>query len=198
MAHYFDASGVKSKQVDIRIMFQGREFSFISDNGVFSKYGLDEGSGILIKTVLDLNLSKSKCVDVGCGYGAIGIILNTLNKNLSFDYLDINERATKLTKKNIEKNNLEGNIYLSDCLDAVILNKYDVVISNPPIRAGNTVLYKIFSQSYEVLNKGGKFICVLRAKQGAKTYIKHIEEIYGNSNILQKDKGFIVCEFIKE
>ena len=197
MSHYFDSTGVKSKQKGIYICFLGREIHFISDNGVFSKNGLDDGSRLLINTFLGLNYENKVCLDMGCGIGVIGIISNSVNKTLKFDYVDINDRAVTLTQKNLELNNLVGNVIKSDCLDEVINNNYDIVISNPPIRAGNDVLYKIFTQSYKVLNNGGKFICVLRIKQGAKTYIKHIEEIYGNSKIIAKDKGFVVCEFTK-
>ena len=198
MSHYFDATDVISRPKEIHIMFEKREIVFASDNAVFSKNGLDDGSRLLIKTFLDLDINNANCLDLGCGIGVVGIISNVINKTLKFDYVDINERATKLTQKNLQLNNLTGNVVLSDCLDEIINNKYDIVITNPPFRAGNKVIYKMFSQSFQVLNNGGKLICVLRIKQGAKTYIKHIEEIFGNSKILNKDKGYVVCEFTKQ
>lgn len=197
MSHYFNSTGVKSEEKQIIVNFVNKRVNFITDNAVFSKNELDDGSRLLIESFLKTNITGNKCLDLGCGIGVVGIISNLFNANFVFDYVDINDRAVNLTQKNLKLNNLNGNVFISDCLDSVIMNKYDVVISNPPIRAGNKVLFKMFSQTYEVLNQGGKFICVLRIKQGAKTYIKHIEEIFGNSKILNKDKGFVICEFVK-
>ena len=197
MAHYFDSTNTKSYSGTYSVIFQKRCFDFNTDHGVFSKQHLDEGSKLLIEGFIKTNPENLNCLDLGCGIGVIGIVCNTLSPSLKFDYVDVNERAVKLTTKNLEKNNLKGNVYLSDCLDSVLDKTYDIVISNPPIRAGNAVFYNMFNQSYEVLNKGGKLIVVLRFKQGAKTYIKKISELFGNSNILEKDKGFVVCEFTK-
>ena len=199
MAHYFDATNIKSQERLIEIDFDNLNLYFYSDNSVFSKSELDEGSELLIRTFLNNNKESYFCLDLGCGLGVVGIICNKINQSLKFDYIDINARAVHLTKKNLALNNLKGEVFASDCLDAVVetQKKYDVIISNPPIRAGNETLFKMFSQSKECLNKGGKLVVVLRAKQGAKTYIKHIEELFGNSNILEKKKGFVVCEFTK-
>ena len=199
MAHYFDATDIKSQERLIEIDYENLNLYFWSDNSVFSKNELDEGSELLIQTFLKNYNGNYNCLDLGCGLGVVGIICNKANASLKFEYLDVNARAVHLTKKNLTLNKLNGEVYASDCLDAVIeLNKkYDFIIANPPIRAGNKTLFKMFSQSKEVLNNGGKFIVVLRVKQGAKTYIKHIEELFGNSHILEKKKGFIVCEFTK-
>ena len=197
MAHYFDSTNTKSQERLIEIDYDNLNLYFYSDNSVFSKSELDEGSEILIRTFLNNYNGNLYCLDLGCGLGVVGIISNKINSDFKFDYVDINARAVHLTKKNLALNNLKGEVMASDCLDAVVETdkKYDIIIANPPIRAGNATLFKMFSQSKEVLSKGGKFIVVLRVKQGAKTYINHIEEIYGNSNILEKKKGFIVCEF---
>ncbi len=199
MAHYFDATDIKSQERLIEIDFNNQNLYFWTDNSVFSKNELDEGSALLIKCFIENYEGSFSCLDLGCGLGVVGIISNKINPLLKFDYIDINARAVHLTKKNLTLNKLSGNVFASDCLDAVVETekKYDVIISNPPIRAGNSTLFKMFSQSHEVLNKGGKLIVVLRVKQGAKTYIKHIEELFGNFNILEKKKGFIVCEFTK-
>ena len=197
MAHYFNAEGVKSEEKQIVVDFNNKQVKFITDNAVFSKNELDDGSRMLIESFITQNSSNKLCLDLGCGIGVVGILSTLFCNTLKFDYVDINNRAVLLTQKNLQLNNQNGEVMLSDCLDAVLDKKYDIVISNPPIRAGNTVLFKMFSQTYSVLNKGGKFICVLRIKQGAKTYIKHIENLFKNSKIILKDKGFVVCEFVK-
>ena len=198
MAHYFDSTGTKSEEKLISVNFLNSNVKFYSDNAVFSKNELDMGSCFLIEEILKLNIStKKKCLDLGCGIGVIGILLNKNNKNLEFDFVDINSRAVNLTQKNLQLHNQSGNVKLSNCLDEVLLNKYDIVISNPPIRAGNKILDKMFLQTIEVLNTNGSFICVFRYKQGAKTYINRLTNIFKNANILNKAKGFVVCEFKK-
>ena len=176
MAHYFDAKNTQSEQKLVDIKFFEDNFKFFSDNSVFSKNELDEGSKLLIDCFLK-NISHSQqleCVDLGCCL---------TNKSLKFYYVDITERAVLLTQKNLMLFNMQGNTFVSDCLDAVKHKKYDVVISNPPIRAGNGVLFRMFQESFDILKKGGKFVCVLRIKQGAKTYIKKIWIINKNSSI---------------
>lgn len=197
MAHYFDATDTKSCVRTVEICFDKHHVQFYTDYGVFSKDGLDTGSELLIRAFVKNNPENIKCLDLGCGLGVVGIICNKVCPSLSFDFTDVNERAVSLTQKNLQLNNLTGEVFQGDCLNAVLNKKYDAVIVNPPIRAGNQVIFRMFEQSYQVLNSGGKLFVVLRQKQGAKTYINKITQTFGNNNILAKDKGFVVCEFIK-
>ena len=189
MSHYFEndnnlVSDIKPFNVNIN----GNSFTFNTDNGVFSKGELDYGTGLLIRNVLKLDISGD-ILDLGCGYGPIGIIIAKLtNSNVYMS--DVNKRAIHLTKMNAKKNNvsittIESDGYLN------IDNKFDYVISNPPIRVGKKILYKLLIDTKEHLKENGKLIIVIRKEQGALSLIKDMKEYY-NIEILDKSKGFMI------
>ena len=191
MSHYFLndknlVSDIKAFNVNIN----GNSFTFNTDNGVFSKGELDYGTSLLIRNVLKLDISGD-ILDLGCGYGAIGIIISKItNSNVTMS--DVNKRAIHLTKMNAKKNNVSVNVIESDGY-LNINNKFDYVISNPPIRVGKKVLYKLLIDTKEHLKENGKLIIVIRKEQGALSLIKDMKEYY-NIEILDKSKGFMIIE----
>ncbi len=171
-----------------------RTFKFTTDNGVFSKDYLDHASLILLK---NLYLGdEGDVLDVGCGYGPIGIILSILY-NRKITMIDINSRALNLALKNTEMNDANCEVISSDCLTSVLNRKFNTIISNPPIRAGKEVIYKIFTQSYEVLQKNGLLWIVIQHHHGAPSAIKKLDSIFGNHEIVYKKKGFYVIKCTK-
>ena len=171
-----------------------KSFTFNTDNGVFSKKGLDFGSRVLIETLLLEDLS-GKVLDVGCGYGPIGIILSSFF-TLNIDMIDINKRAIHLAKMNIKENNIKNvSAYESDIYSS-IKNKYDYIVTNPPIRAGKEVVYKILFDAKEHLKKGGALYFVINKKQGAKSAIKDLEKV-SKIQVLNKKSSFflLICIF---
>ena len=130
-------------------------------------------------------------LDLGCGYGAIGIIISKItNSNVTMS--DVNKRAIHLTKMNAKKNNVSVNVIESDGY-LNINNKFDYVISNPPIRVGKKVLYKLLIDTKEHLKENGKLIIVIRKEQGALSLMKDMSTYY-NIEILDKSKGFMIIE----
>lgn len=167
-------------------------FTFKTDNGVFSKEYVDYASLILLK---NLQISNGcKLLDVGCGYGPIGVITAKLYSS-DVTMIDINKRALLLSEENLKLNNVSGGVLESDCLDSVLDSKFDVIITNPPIRAGKEVIYKIFEQSKEVLNENGTLWIVMQYKHGAESAIKKLKTIFNEVNTVYKKKGYyvIVC-----
>ena len=163
---------------------------FKSDNGVFSKNRIDYASLFLVKTFLATNKKEvNSILDIGCGYGFIGITLSKiLNKHV--DMIDINKRAVHLCKMNIEENNVdckvsEGNIYEG------VEKKYDLIITNPPIRAGKKVLMEFLEGGLARLNKDGELWFVISKDQGAKS-VKKVLEKSSSCEIIEKSKGFWV------
>ena len=144
MAHYFDAQNTKSSS-GVFILYYDKihPIKFHTDFGVFSKSGVDYGSDMLVKEFLKSNPQNLKCLDLGCGIGPVGIISNYMSKTLTFDYVDVNERAVKLTQKNLQENGLTGDVILSNCCDEIMNRRYDIVLLNPPIRAGKQIILKI-------------------------------------------------------
>lgn len=167
------------------------ELKFKTDNGVFSKDYLDYATRILLESLDEL---KGKTLlDVGCGYGPIGIYLGK-KYSLDVTMIDINERAINLAKENVEINSFKADVLISDCLDEVLNNKYDIIISNPPIRAGKAVIYKMFEQAAKVLNENGSFYIVIQQKHGAPSAIKKLSEIYSAVDVIYKKKGFFIIK----
>ncbi len=195
MSHYFVSDdSVKRNKRNIYYSFNNISFKFVSDNGVFSKSEVDEGSDILLKSYLNGG-KVGRVLDVGAGIGVLGIVISRVN-DCEVDMLEINERAVELCKENIKVNKVNCNIYLSDMYEKAN-GKYDVIVSNPPIRAGKQVVFSILEDSYKYLNSGGELWVVIRKKQGSSSAKKKIEEVFGNCSIVKRDKGFYILKAVK-
>lgn len=189
MSHYFlNDNNLASEIKPFNISINGNNFTFNTDNGVFSKGELDFGTSLLIKNVLKLGVSGD-ILDLGCGYGAIGIILGKLtNSNITMS--DVNKRALHLSKMNAKKNGVSVNIIESDGYENID-NNFDYVISNPPIRVGKKILYKLILDTKKHLKDNGELIIVIRKEQGALSLIKDMGKDYF-VNVLDKQKGFLI------
>lgn len=189
MAHYFTNDDVKSNIIQIKSIINKKEYCFFTDNNVFSKNGIDFGTKLLLE---NLNNIHGKVLDVGCGYGPIGIYLK-LNYDCYVDMIDVNQRALDLSNLNIKSNSIgKINCFLSDAYSNV-KGIYDYIITNPPIRAGKTKVYEILFGAFEHLKDDGKLIFVIRKEQGAKSTIKDLNEKYKISIIAKKSGFFIIC-----
>ncbi len=188
MGHYFINEDLEHNKKIIKVIVKNEDFNFITDNGVFSKKGLDFGTRTLLEN-LDYNNIKGKILDFGCGYGSIGIIVSKIT-GLEVDMLDINKRSIDLAKENSKLNKVKTNIFESNIYENV-QNKYDYIISNPPIRVGNEILHKILFEAKDHLNDNGKLIIVVNKDQGAKSLMEKLKKFY-NVNLIAKNKGFFV------
>ena len=171
-------------------------FKFKTDNGVFSKDFLDFASKLLLEKMDYDSLLDGAILDVGCGYGPIGIYLSHVTKK-DVVMLDINPRALALSRENLVLNNVSARVLESDCLDNVINEKFACVITNPPIHAGKEVVYKIFDQSYKVLIEGGSLWIVIQEKHGAPSAIKKLKTVFPTVEVFYKKKGFYILRCIK-
>lgn len=169
---------------------RGYKLKLTSDAGVFSKNGVDYGSRVLIGA-MDLQGAKS-VLDVGCGYGPIGIVAAKLLPDAVVTMIDINERAIELARHNAIQNQVSGNTVIkqSDRLEAVRGDKFDVILTNPPIRAGKDVVHAIFEEAYEQLYKGGSLWIVIQKKQGAPSAKAKLESMFSVVEEVTKDKGY--------
>lgn len=193
LEHYFTNN--PNLESNIRVLNYQKDnvsFSFFSDNGVFSKEKIDYGSFFLIETFFKNNndLVKS-ALDVGCGYGFIAIVLSKLT-NIPVDMIDINRRAIHLAERNIKENKVNCRAFESNIYDKVD-KKYDLIITNPPIRAGKEVVKSILMNAKAYLNSEGKLWFVMRKDHGVKSMIKLLETDY-NLEIVAKSKGFYVVK----
>lgn len=189
MSHYFiNDTNIKNNKRKTEASIREHKFVFWVDNGVFSKKGLDFGTRTLLEN-LPLNKMTGEILDFGCGYGPIGIVIAKLSE-AKVDMLDVNDRALDLAKQNVIENDVEVNIIKSDIYGSVT-KKYDYIISNPPIRVGKEILYKILFGAKEYLKDNGQLWIVVNKDQGAKSLAKELEHIY-KVQIICRNKGFFV------
>lgn len=191
MSHYFENDkNLKSEVRELSYKYDSSFFIFYSDNGVFSKKGIDYGSRLLLETYLKNDKDSKDVLDVGCGYGFLGIMIGLINK-ANVDMIDVNKRAVHLTNRNIKRyKDFKGQAFISDAYENVT-KKYDVVITNPPIRVGKEKLLEILLGACEHLKENGTLYFVIRKDQGALSIKKVLEESK-KVELLEKDKGFFI------
>lgn len=190
MSQYFtNDENLKSEYRNIIYKYNDYTFNFTSDLGVFSKDRIDFASKLLVETYFKYGRKNIDILDVGCGYGFIGITLSKI-MNSNVDMIDVNKRAIHLTNINIKNLKANARVFLSNVYENVD-KKYDVIISNPPIRAGKKVYMDIILNAKNYLADSGEFYFVMNKDHGVKTVIKEIKDVY-NVNVLNKDKVFFV------
>lgn len=199
MEHYFTNSPkVKSQRREIEFKLFNENFKFITDNGVFSKDKLDLGSKILIESFFKSNTNDDiSILDIGCGYGVISVIIKKILKLPKITLSDVNKRAIELAVENLKLNDIKDfNIVISDLFEK-IKGSFDIIISNPPIRAGKNTIFKLYEDSYNYLNKSGNFYCVIMTKHGAKSTEKKLKEIFDKVECINIEKGYRVYKATK-
>ncbi|MFS0724485.1 class I SAM-dependent methyltransferase [Paenibacillus sp. 1P07SE] len=168
---------------------RGMRFRFMTDSGVFSKGGVDFGSRLLIET---MELAEdARVLDVGCGYGPIGLVAAKLAASGKVTMIDINERAVELAKENARLNGIANcEIVQSDLFEAVSGGRYDVILTNPPIRAGKETVHRIYEEGAALLVPGGAMWVVIQKKQGAPSTQAKLEQLFSTVEEAAKDKGY--------
>lgn len=178
-------------------VLKGKKFKFTTDSGVFSKKTVDFGSRVLIDAFSEADLPEGKILDLGCGYGPIGLSL-AYQSDRMVEMVDINERAVALAQQNAVKNGIDNvEIHVSNIYESVEGTDYAAILSNPPIRAGKEVVHTILTEAYPRLATGGTLTVVIQKKQGAPSAAKKMTEVFGNVATLTKDKGYYILQSTK-
>ncbi|WP_044641871.1 class I SAM-dependent methyltransferase [Risungbinella massiliensis] len=188
--HYYSSKPSSiTDQREIITELRGQSFRFLSDAGVFSKKGIDQGSRILIES-LDIE-DQSDVLDLGCGYGPIGISVAKIFSTSNVTMVDINQRAIELAKENAALNRVTERvtIFPSDGFQEVT-GLYHHIITNPPIRIGKKQIYDFFEKARDYMNPNGKLWIVIRKQQGASSAVRKLEEVYDKVEVVTKDKGY--------
>ncbi len=192
MAHYFtNEENLKSEIEKVIAEINGIPFYFYTDNGVFSKGELDFGTELLLKNFKYDNPNNKTLLDIGCGCGPIGIYASHLG--FTVDMSDVNKRAIHLSKMSLKEQGLNANVFESDAYKN-ITNKYDYIVSNPPIRVGKEKLYEIVMNAKEHLKDGGSLWIVVRKQQGAESMVRDMKNVYKTVEVIAKKKGFFIIK----
>ncbi len=193
--HYYTKKpSSASNPAQIQVELGGRTLRFWTDTGVFSKNELDPGSRLLIENIPDLS---GTVVDLGCGWGPIGISLALKNPDARLVLADVNERAVDLAQKNARENGANNlTVVLSDGFEN-LPTSVDCVTTNPPIRAGKQVIYAMFDEAFKRLTPGGALYIVIRKQQGAPSAKKHLEERFESVEVVDRSGGYWILRAIK-
>lgn len=177
----------------------GKNFHFVTDSGVFSRQTVDYGSRVLIEQFDNTDLPEGSILDVGCGYGPIGLAL-AYGTGRKVEMIDVNNRAVALAQNNAKRNGLEEqtDIHQSNIYEELHQDMYAAIVTNPPIRAGKKVVHQILTGAEPLLKTGGTLTAVIQKKQGAPSAKKKMEEVFGNAEIVSKDKGYYILRSVKE
>lgn len=198
MTQYFDREPeVASNPREIEYDIEAKHLVFTSDQGVFSKNHIDQASDLLVRVaVADLrarSVKRGKLLDLGCGIGVIGIALKRLITPFELTLADVNRRALALTEANLLKNQIRyATVVESDGFSALGDERFDVIVTNPPIRAGKETVYRFFEDSLKHLAPGGSLYVVIGKKQGAESAKRKLEDLFGAVEVLEKKSGFSV------
>ncbi|WP_106450457.1 class I SAM-dependent methyltransferase [Trichococcus alkaliphilus] len=198
--HYYTKNPeTESKETSWTFPLRDREFRFISDSGVFSKKTVDFGSRLLIESVRLNEEVAGDILDVGCGYGPMGLALAHAYPARLVEMVDVNERALSLARRNAEANNIRNvKVYESNTYDQVSEGRqFAAIVSNPPIRAGKQVVHRILSEAHTHLLPGGTLTVVIQKKQGAPSAEQKMLDVFGNVEVIARDKGYWIIQSVK-
>lgn len=198
--HYYTKNPeTESKETSWTFRLRDCEFRFISDSGVFSKKTVDFGSRLLIESFRLNEEVSGDILDVGCGYGPMGLALAHAYPARLVEMVDVNERALSLARRNAEANNIRNvKVYESNTYDQVPEGRqFAAIVSNPPIRAGKQVVHRILSEAHTHLLPGGALTVVIQKKQGAPSAEQKMLEVFGNAEVIARDKGYWIIQSVK-
>ena len=169
----------------------GRTVEFLTDSGVFSRGHVDFGSRVLVENLPALT---GRVLDLGCGYGFLGLAAKLLHPGIGELVLcDVNTRALGLARRNAERLGLPATILESDGF-AAVEGRFDAILTNPPVRAGKAVYYPWFTESARRLNPGGVLWVVLQKKQGAPSAQRHLEGLFDEVAIVERSAGYHILK----
>ena len=198
MQHYFiDKEHNETDFFDFNDSVLNLDLCFRSCDSIFSKNKIDDGTRALLNAIDKKCSLNGHGLDLGCGLGVIAIAL--IKKfGVTFDMVDINNTAVKLSKENLIKNNVQksAKVFYSDGFGEVKAN-YDFIVTNPPIKTGKKLLFDLMSGAYEHLKENGQLILVIRKDHGMESLKKHIVSLFNNCEIIERNKGYYILKATK-
>jgi 16S rRNA (guanine1207-N2)-methyltransferase len=195
MEHYYSRQPSSPVRLGlIRCSLRGVEFEFVTSSGVFSRRRVDPGTRLLIES-MELP-ERGEALDVGCGYGPIGIAAAKFRPSLGVWMVDVNERAVTLARENVRRNGVENVRILQGHLYKPFRGRaFDVILSNPPFSAGfRKVIEPLVGGARRHLRAGGSIQLVVRSSKGGKALAALLERYYGSYEVLARGGGYRVLK----
>ncbi len=193
--HYYTSAPTSAhKPGEVRFDYRGHVLAFETDSGVFSRTELDRGTEVLIETLPEK--ITGQVLDMGCGYGVIGVAVGKHWPDTAITMADVNQRACALSVENAKANGVTARVIESDGYANVMDRSYDLILQNPPIRAGKAVIYQMFADAAKCLAPDGQLWLVIRKQQGAPSAITYLKTLFEQVETVEKKSGFwiIVCQ----
>ncbi len=188
--HYYTAAPSSAhRPAEVAFAYRGHELRFATDSGVFSRTELDRGSYELLAALPELS---GAVLDMGCGYGALGVAVGAAYPACAVLMADINRRAVELARRNALANGVRAEALPSDGYAELAGRRFDWILSNPPIRAGKQVIYRMFSDACEALAPGGRMALVIRKQQGAESALRTLRRLYRQAEVVARKGGYHV------
>ena len=193
--HYYTRNPAsESRPVSCEYMYRGIPLAFQTDAGVFSKGEVDTGTYLLLNALPEE--MRGDILDLGCGWGAIGISVARKWPEAKVTMADINLRALALSRENAKRNHADVACVESDGMAAFAGRRFDTIVTNPPIRAGKQVIYRMFADAAACLKPGGVLYLVIRKQQGAESCMKYLQTMFSSVEKIDKSGGFWVLKAV--
>ena len=188
--HYFSPNPSSAHETRTFVyQAQNVTLCFETDSGVFSKSRVDKGAELLMKTLPAA--FNGRALDLGCGWGALGVWMAARWPGARVVMADINERAVHLAKENTRRNGLTAEVIQSDGLDS-IAGSFDLIAINPPVRAGKDTIFRLYAQSVSSLRENGAMYVVIQKKQGAESTLAFVRRLADDASVVAKSGGYWV------
>lgn len=191
--HYYTADPTSAhKPCELRFAYRGADIRLETDSGVFSRTEIDRGTEVLLSALPEP--LEGDILDIGCGYGAIGIAVGKRYPACRITMSDVNRRACGLAADNAKLNAVAAGVTESDGYQALGDKQFDYILQNPPIRAGKAAIYAMFGEAAARLKPGGSLWLVIRKQQGAASAMAYLQTLYQSVTAVEKKSGFWVIQ----
>lgn len=194
--YYSERPQAAHRRHELRLQLRGVDLILSSDSGVFSRRAVDTGTLLLLSHIPPP--SGGAVLDIGCGYGPIGLFYAARCPSCAVHMSDVNERAVALSRENAERNGITNVAVHNGAFPPDPDLHFDLTVTNPPIRAGRRIMLELFEGAQERLRRGGSFAFVARTQQGAKRLAADVERIFGNVTDVARASGYRVYAARKE